>query len=100
MPSRKILHSIYRTQQNLVQTDASNVNGTGRVFQKGDQGNELLMVCSSRTFTRAECKYGTFRKEILALGKRLVSFNPRAKEAAAGSQESRGMQNRTYSAGV
>jgi hypothetical protein len=50
-----------------VQTDASDVAGAGRVFQKDDQGNELLMACVSRTFTRAERKYGTFRKEVLSL---------------------------------
>ncbi len=50
-----------------VQTDASDVAGAGRVFQKDDQGNELLMACVSRTFTKAERKYGTFRKEVLAL---------------------------------
>jgi hypothetical protein len=51
----------------FVQTDASDVAGAGRVFQKDDQGNELLMACVSRTFTKAERKYGTFRKEVLAL---------------------------------
>jgi len=35
----------------FVQTDASDVAGAGRVFQKDDQGNELLMACVSRTFT-------------------------------------------------
>ncbi len=39
-----------------VQTDASDVARAGRVFQKDDQGNKLLMACVSRTFTRAECK--------------------------------------------
>ncbi len=51
----------------FVQTDASDVAGAGRVFQKYDQGNELLMACVSRTFTKAERKYRTFRKEVLAL---------------------------------
>ena len=51
----------------FVQTDASDVAGAGRVFQRDDQGNELLMACVSRTFTRAESKYGTFRKEVLSL---------------------------------
>jgi RNase H-like domain found in reverse transcriptase len=51
----------------FVQTDASDVAGAGRVFQRDDQGNELLMACVSRTFTRAERKYGTFRKEVLSL---------------------------------
>ncbi len=51
----------------FVQTDASDVARAGRVFQKDDQGNELLMACVSRTFTRAELKYGTFRKEVSSL---------------------------------
>ena len=38
----------------FVQTDASDVAGAGRVFQKDDQGNELLMACVSRTFTHWE----------------------------------------------
>ncbi len=42
----------------FVQTDASDVAGAG--FQKDNQGYELLMACVSRTFTQAECKYGTF----------------------------------------
>jgi hypothetical protein len=50
-----------------VQTDASDYCGAGRVFQKDDEGNELLMACVSRTFTKAERKYGVFRKETLAL---------------------------------
>ena len=50
-----------------VQTDASDLSGAGRVFQKDDAGNELLLACVSRTFTRAEQKYGVFRKETLAL---------------------------------
>ena len=51
----------------FVQTDAPDVAGVGRVFQKDDQGNEFLMACVSETFTRAERKYGTFRKEVLSL---------------------------------
>jgi len=50
-----------------VQTDASDYCGAGRVFQKDDEGNELLMACVSRTFTKAERKYGVFRKVTLAL---------------------------------
>jgi len=50
-----------------VQTDASDYCGAGRVFQKDEEGNELLMACVSRTFTRTERKYGVFRKETLAL---------------------------------
>jgi hypothetical protein len=51
----------------FVQTDASDVAGAGTVFQKDNQGNDLLMACACRTFTKAERKYGTFRKEVLAL---------------------------------
>jgi hypothetical protein len=50
-----------------VQTDASDFCGAGRVFQKDDEGNELLLACVSRTFTRTERKYGVFRKETLSL---------------------------------
>ena len=50
-----------------VQTDASDYCGAGRVFQKDDEGNELLLACVSRTFTKTERKYGVFRKETLAL---------------------------------
>jgi hypothetical protein len=50
-----------------VQTDASDYCGAGRVFQKDEEGNELLLACVSRTFTRTERKYGVFRKETLAL---------------------------------
>ncbi|MGV0982791.1 MAG: reverse transcriptase domain-containing protein [Polynucleobacter sp.] len=51
----------------FVQTDASNVCGAGRIFQKGPNGEEMLIACTSRTFTRAERKYGAFKKEVLAL---------------------------------
>ena len=50
-----------------VQTDASDYCGAGRVFQKDDEGNELLLACVSRTFTKTERKYGVFRKETLSL---------------------------------
>ena len=50
-----------------VQTDASDLCGAGRVFQKDDHDNELLLACVSRTFTKTERKYGVFRKETLAL---------------------------------
>jgi len=51
----------------FVQTDASDVCGAGRVFQKNKEGEEQLLACISRTFTRAERKYGAFKKEVLAL---------------------------------
>ena len=50
-----------------VQTDASQNCGGGRVFQKDDQGEELLLACISRTFTKAERAYSTVKKEVLAL---------------------------------
>ena len=50
-----------------VQTDASMYAAAGRVFQKDDENNELLLACVSRTFARAEISYGIFRKETLAL---------------------------------
>ena len=51
----------------FVQTDASDVCGAGRVYQKNELGEEMLIACISRTFTRAERKYGAFKKEVLAL---------------------------------
>ena len=50
-----------------VQTDASEVAGAGRIYQVSKDGDEKLIACVSRTFTRAERKYGVFRKEVLAL---------------------------------
>jgi hypothetical protein len=50
-----------------LQTDASDVAGAGRVFQKTKDGEEKLLACISRTFTKAERKYGVFRKEVLSL---------------------------------
>jgi len=50
-----------------VQTDASDVAGAGRIYQMDEHDNEKLIACVSRTFTRAERKYGVFRKEVLAL---------------------------------
>ena len=37
----------------FVQTDASDVCGAGRIFQKNEKGEEMLLACISRTFTRA-----------------------------------------------
>jgi hypothetical protein len=51
----------------FVQTNASDVCGAGRVFQKNEKGEEMLQAFISRTFTRAERKYGAFKKEVLAL---------------------------------
>jgi len=50
-----------------VQSDSSEYCGAGRVFQKDADGNELLLACVSRTYTKTERKYGIFRKETLAL---------------------------------
>jgi len=50
-----------------VQTDASQYAGAGRVYQLDKDGNELLLACVSRTFTKAERAYSTFKKEVLAL---------------------------------
>jgi hypothetical protein len=62
--------SLYLPRPNepfFVQTDASNLCGAGRVFQKNKKGEEMIIACVSRTFTRAERKYGAFKKEVLAL---------------------------------
>ena len=50
-----------------VQTDASEFAAAGRVFQKDKYGQERLIACVSRTFSKAEKAYGIFRKETLAL---------------------------------
>ena len=39
---------------NYVPTDASDYCGAGRVFQKDEDGNEMLIACVSRTFTKTE----------------------------------------------
>jgi hypothetical protein len=36
----------------FVQTDASAFCGAGKLFQKDEEGNELLIACVSRTFTK------------------------------------------------
>jgi len=50
-----------------IQTDASDVAGAGRIYQLDENGDEKLIACVSRTFTRTERNYGVFRKEVLAL---------------------------------
>ena len=55
------------TKPYYVQTDASDFAAAGRVFQKDDQDNELIIACVSRTFTKAEKSYSTVRKETLSL---------------------------------
>jgi hypothetical protein len=61
------LHLPDPTKEFYVQTDASQNCGAGRVFQKDKDGNELLLACVSRTFTKAERAYSTVKKEVLAL---------------------------------
>ena len=61
------LHLPDPTKEFFVQTDASQNCGAGRVFQKDDEGNELLLACVSRTFTKSERVYSTVKKEVLAL---------------------------------
>ena len=51
----------------FVQTDASAFCGAGKLFQKDEEGNELLIACVSRTFTKTERSYSTIKKEVLAL---------------------------------
>ena len=50
-----------------VQTDASQYAGAGRVFQKDEEGNEKVIACISRTFSKSERSYSTIKKEVLAL---------------------------------
>ena len=50
-----------------VQSDASNFCGSGRVFQKDEEGNEKLLAAVSRTFTKTERVYSVVKKEVLAL---------------------------------
>jgi len=50
-----------------VQTDASYYCAGGRLFQKDDEENELLIAAVSRTFTKTERNYSTYKKEALAL---------------------------------
>ena len=37
------------------------------MFQKDKDGNELLIACIYRTFTKSERSYSTVKKEVLAL---------------------------------
>ena len=50
-----------------VQTDASEFCAGGRLFQKDEAGNEMLIAAVSRTFTKTECNYAIYKKEGLAL---------------------------------
>ncbi len=50
-----------------VQTDASNYCAAGRVFQKNDKDEEMIIAAVSRTFSKTERHYSIVKKEILAL---------------------------------
>ena len=50
-----------------VQTDASSYCGAGKLYQLDKDGNERLIACVSRTFTKTERAYSTIKKEVLAL---------------------------------
>ena len=67
MCNNSILHLPDPTKPYYVQTDASQYAGSGRVFQKDEDGNERILACISRTFSKAERSYSTIRKEVLAL---------------------------------
>ena len=55
------------TKPYYVQTDASSYCGAGKLYQKDKDGNERLIACVSRTFTKTERAYSTIKKEVLAL---------------------------------
>jgi len=59
----------------FVQTDASNFCAAGRLYQKDNSENELLIAAVSRTFTKTEIKYSTHKKEALALNYTLRSMD-------------------------
>ena len=50
-----------------VQTDASMFCAGGRLYQKDENDNELLIAAVSRTFTKTERHYTIYKKEALAL---------------------------------
>ena len=50
-----------------VQTDASMYCAGGRLYQKDDNNNEMLIAAVSRTFTKTERHYTIYKKEALAL---------------------------------
>lgn len=50
-----------------VQTDASLYCAGGRLFQKNDKDEEMLIAAVSRTFTKTERNYTIYKKEALAL---------------------------------
>ena len=67
MCDNSILHLPDPKKPYYVMTDASQYAGSGRVFQKDEDGNERILACISRTFSKAERSYSTIRKEVLAL---------------------------------
>jgi hypothetical protein len=58
-----------------VQTDASLYCAGGRLFQRNDEGHEMLIAAVSRTFTKTERNYTIYKKEALALLYTLRSFD-------------------------
>ncbi len=50
-----------------VQTDASMYCAGGRLYQKDNHNNEMLIAAVSRTFTKTERNYTIYKKEALAL---------------------------------
>ena len=58
-----------------VQTDASLYCAGGRLFQKDDEGMEMLIAAVSRTFTKTERNYTIYKKEALALLYTLRAFD-------------------------
>jgi transposase InsO family protein len=58
-----------------VQTDASLYCAGGRLFQKDDDNNEMLIAAVSRTFTKTERNYTIYKKEALALLYTLRAFD-------------------------
>ena len=55
------------TKPFFVQTDASMFCAGGRLYQKDENLNELLIAAVSRTFTKTERHYTIYKKEALAL---------------------------------
>jgi hypothetical protein len=47
-----------------VQTDASQYCGAGRIYQKDEEGNEMVVAAVSRTFTKTERAYSFLKGNI------------------------------------
>jgi hypothetical protein len=54
-----MLHLPDPTKPYYVQTEASNSCGAGRVFQIDEEGDEKILACVSKTFTKTEPAYST-----------------------------------------